>query len=85
MPTLIRRIGSGRGKTRVCSAHCYDAKGDTCTCICGGMNHRKGLEEAIKLTRDHGVSAERGPVDDISPVVRVLRNPDGTTSVGLRS
>ncbi|WP_329521074.1 hypothetical protein [Spirillospora sp. NBC_01491] len=34
-----------------CDALCYLARHDVCTCICGGANHRAGLEQAIANTR----------------------------------
>lgn len=35
------------GKTRRCTAQCYNATGKKCRCICGGRNHGVGLGEAI--------------------------------------
>lgn len=29
-------------RKRRCDSRCYNAKGDHCTCICGGKNHGKG-------------------------------------------
>ena len=34
-----------------CDSKCHDATHETCTCICGGANHGKGLETAISNTR----------------------------------
>lgn len=48
MTTLIKFTNSVR--TRRCDAHCYDAKGDTCDCICNGANHGKGLIDAANQT-----------------------------------
>ena len=31
----------------VCDERCYDAKGMTCSCICGGKNHGMGLKQAL--------------------------------------
>lgn len=42
--------GSPRGR---CDAKCYNAKGPKCTCICGGVNHGAGKNQAIDNTRDH--------------------------------
>ena len=42
MATLLRK---GR---RRCCAQCYNAKGDNCKCICGGKNHKVGLEQAVE-------------------------------------
>jgi hypothetical protein len=42
-----RRICVGR-----CDAKCYLSKHDNCDCICGGKNHKKGLDRAVENTRD---------------------------------
>lgn len=41
--------GHCRGR---CDARCYNAKGITCVCICGGVNHGKGEKQAIKNIRE---------------------------------
>lgn len=60
MATLItQKIG---GKRRKCNSRCYNAKHPTCRCLCGGINHMKGLEQAQtnvqsiaeKLIAEHG-------------------------------
>lgn len=33
-----------------CDARCYDGSGDRCRCICGGKNHRAGLQTAARQT-----------------------------------
>jgi len=33
-----------------CSARCYDARGDISACVCGGVNHGKGLVQAARNT-----------------------------------
>jgi len=50
MTTLISYKTSG-GKRRSCNARCYNAKHPQCVCICGGMNHSKGLQQASENTR----------------------------------
>jgi len=42
--TLIAVTGS-RG-TRTCDASCYNAGRPECECVCGGVNHGKGLKRA---------------------------------------
>ncbi|MBA9005996.1 hypothetical protein [Thermomonospora cellulosilytica] len=46
---LLRAAGSVAGR---CDASCYDATTgpDHCTCVCGGINHAAGLEQAIDNT-----------------------------------
>ncbi|MBA7492397.1 hypothetical protein ES702_02947 [subsurface metagenome] len=53
MSTLIlarAADGSPRGR---CDSKCYNAKGPKCTCICGGVNHGAGKNNAIDNTRSH--------------------------------
>lgn len=40
-----------RGITRVCNEQCYNAKNKDCHCICGGLNHGVGEEQARKNGR----------------------------------
>ena len=35
-----------------CDARCYNAKGFECECVCGGLNHGEGLDQAIQNTQD---------------------------------
>ena len=50
MATLIlRRNTQGRTSGR-CDAKCYNAKGLNCKCVCGGINHGKGRNQAIDNT-----------------------------------
>ncbi len=51
MATLIKAKSSD-GHQRFCSAKCYNAKGPNCTCICGGMNHGVGPEQAAQNTQE---------------------------------
>lgn len=37
-----------------CDARCYNAKGPSCDCCCGGRNHSVGLRRAQENTRKHG-------------------------------
>ncbi len=50
--TLIT-VGNSEGDRR-CDSRCYDAKGERCTCVCGGRNHGVGLERARENILDHG-------------------------------
>ncbi|HOT98908.1 MAG TPA: hypothetical protein PKZ83_17430 [bacterium] len=63
MATLIKSESSD-GHRRLCSAKCYNAHGTDCTCICNGMNHGVGpqqaaqntqnlTEELVEIVRDH--------------------------------
>lgn len=50
MATLISAYENGHH--RRCDAHCYNSKGDKCTCICGGANHGVGYKTALQNTRE---------------------------------
>ena len=39
----------------VCDERCYNARGRTCSCICGGKNHGMGLNNAL---RNEGMTNE---------------------------
>lgn len=53
MATLIEyRDGQGKVAGR-CDAKCYNAKGPTCKCVCGGVNHGVGIDEAIQNTHEY--------------------------------
>lgn len=47
---IIQKDAQGDIKGR-CDAKCYNAKRPECTCICGGVNHGKGHNQAIDNTR----------------------------------
>jgi hypothetical protein len=53
MATLIAAYNSD-GCIGRCDAKCYNAKGDKCTCICGGRNHGAGLAQARENTIELG-------------------------------
>jgi len=42
---MISPLSPGR-RRRSCNARCHDAKFAKCTCICAGMNHGVGLQQA---------------------------------------
>jgi hypothetical protein len=47
MATLIS-VYNNTGCIGRCDEKCYDAKEEKCDCICGGVNHGKGKEQAIE-------------------------------------
>lgn len=49
MTTLIAVYGSDGCEGR-CDARCYEAKEPECQCICGGMNHGAGKDQAVANT-----------------------------------
>jgi len=52
MTTLIEcRYADGRLFGR-CDARCYNAKGPKCKCVCAGLNHAEGLDQATQNTHD---------------------------------
>ena len=54
-----------------CDVKCHAAKGTRCTCICGGANHAKGLQQALETM---GVFAHRDE-PDIKYVTRPIQRP----------
>jgi len=50
MTTLIA-VYNSEGCVGRCDASCYNAKHDKCVCCCGGMNHGKGLQQAVENTQ----------------------------------
>ena len=55
MATIMMRKKDGKITGR-CDARCYNAKSkfNKCKCICGGINHGKGINAAITFVADHG-------------------------------
>ena len=51
MATLIA-VYNSEGCVGRCDARCYNAKGGTCDCICGGVNHGAGVNQAMANTRE---------------------------------
>ena len=35
-----------------CDAKCYNATGEKCECICGGLNHGAGINKAVENTNE---------------------------------
>ena len=83
--TTVLAVYNSRGCVGRCDANCHDAKGDQCTCICGGLNHGFGLARAqenvvkgIGLTLDDlyafAEETKRDPKELI--VINRLKTPD---------
>lgn len=53
MTTIIIRKNKDGAITGRCDARCYNAKGKKCNCVCGGVNHGKGINEAILFTSQY--------------------------------
>jgi hypothetical protein len=51
MTTLIS-VYNSEGLVGRCDAKCYNAHDPDCDCICGGRNHRAGLQQALDNTAD---------------------------------
>jgi hypothetical protein len=50
--TLIA-VYNSEGCVGRCDSRCYSAKDADCSCVCGGRNHGKGLDQATENTRDY--------------------------------
>ena len=48
--TVLITVVNSLGEHEFCDERCYNAKGKKCDCVCGGVNHGKGLSKAIKNT-----------------------------------
>lgn len=50
--TTVISYSNSAGEHRRCDANCHDASKQDCSCICGGMNHGGGLQQAVANTCD---------------------------------
>jgi hypothetical protein len=48
---VLIEVRNSKGVVGRCDANCYRATGETCTCVCGGINHGAGLLRAIANTQ----------------------------------
>lgn len=74
MTTLVY-VGNSEGCVGRCDAKCYEAEGGNCDCICGGVSHGKGLEQATDNTRELAqaqINAIEARGGYISPEIRQL-------------
>ncbi len=53
-----------------CDAKCHNAKGPNCRCICGGINHGVGNNQAIENTRKHAAE-----LSDAKEAGQIIINP----------
>lgn len=70
MATVITQTSGDGSQTRRCDAKCHEAKHEKCTCICGGMNHGKGLKNAVENMRQLWET-----LSDMDPTAQVTCNP----------
>jgi len=63
---------------RRCDAHCYGARGHHCTCICGGRNHGRGFETALRNTQEMVEAQLRRDSQNDKATVTIMQlfNPD---------
>ena len=74
MVVLLTKKTSGR--RRSCNARCYGAKGKTCTCLCGSLNHGVGLLQATQNTQERAGELESGVEVGIQGRQLILRGID---------
>lgn len=43
---ILLKSVTQEGKSQQCDARCYNGKGKSCACICGGINHGVGQTKA---------------------------------------
>jgi len=54
---LLHRDAKGNILSK-CDEKCYNGKGPTCVCCCGGRNHGVGIEAALRNLKDFELSAQ---------------------------
>lgn len=47
---------TSEGANGACDATCYSRKRGRCACLCGGINHGKGLAQARLNTAEHAAN-----------------------------
>lgn len=73
MVTLISQKTSS-GRTRTCSARCYNARKPKCVCICGGANHGIGLQKAVENAEQTAQEiAQRARVNGVQVRLPVIK------------
>jgi len=78
MTTMIA-LYNADGCVGRCDARCYNAKSKTCSCICGGVNHAVGRQQALDQTREYfadltpPATANADPANEFR-TIRVLPN-----------
>lgn len=78
MTTMIALYNADRCVGR-CDARCYNAKTKTCSCICGGVNHAVGRQQAVDQTRAYFEDFTPPAIANADPntdfrMIRVLPN-----------
>jgi len=66
--STILAIATSRGFNRRCDAGCYNSESPHCHCICGGLNHGVGRDQAIDNTR-------AAVKDSLHTLPRINRDP----------
>jgi hypothetical protein len=54
---LLQRDANGKVLSK-CDEKCYNGKGPTCNCCCGGRNHGVGREQATRNLKHFDLSAQ---------------------------
>ncbi len=52
MSTIIK-AKTKAGRLLICGRSCYDANRPKCNCICGGLNHGRGYQTALRNNVHH--------------------------------
>lgn len=50
--TTLLVVYNSDGCVGRCDAKCYNATCEDCTCVCGGVNHGVGVNQAIENTKE---------------------------------
>lgn len=84
---VLRRIKGTYSEAHECDARCLNAKGHSCTCSCGGLNHGRGHTTTnIVHAQTTGVDLSGDPTEKQTTFIRQLlaeRNiPDRVNDAG---
>lgn len=73
---IIARDGRGR-RIAQCDRKCYDAQGDSCRCICGGICHGLGLQAAARSAlKADPAQIINSTLDTVPDAAHVSRHPN---------
>lgn len=74
MSTILQAWADGKRLGR-CDANCYDAKGETCRCICRGRNHGAGRHLAHVHVRQHTAVILQDLAEQLGPTAEIELRP----------
>lgn len=76
MVTILEAWSKDNQLMHRCDSRCHTAKGKRCKCICGGLNHGVGFDQAFRNLHEIGVEQRPGFKYIIRPRQRRLFTPE---------